>query len=137
MFNDLGARNSADASGNATGAETSGNPAGNVSASGVGGATLYPSPSSMRDELFQDLASSCITMLRVFSLAVELRPCATRKDSRERFEREQQQTIQAMEDRELYQQFLVFKEAMKADPNERIERRSRPEGRDRSRSCRR
>ena len=146
----------ADASGNARGAETSdrptlggtadplGNPivGGNPNPSGSGDgnndtkAPLCPLPSSMRNELFQDLFCFCVTLLRAFSLAAELRPCATRTDSSERAEREVQEATRVMEDRELYRTFLVLKEGLTSDPEKRreIEKTTHTKGRDRSRS---
>lgn len=146
----------ADASGNARGAETSdrptlggtadplGNPivGGNPNPSGSGDGNndtkvpLCPLPSSMRNELFQDLFCFCVTLLRAFSFAAELRPCATRTDSSERAEREVQEATRVMEDRELYRTFLVLKEGLTSDPEKRreIEKTTRTKGRDRSRS---
>ena len=74
-----------------------------------------------RDALLKDLVASCITMLRVFSLAADLRPAATRQDDQEREEREERELKQRHDEQELYQQYCIYRDRMRADPPDAAE----------------
>lgn len=74
-----------------------------------------------RDALLKDLVASCITMLRVFSLAADLRPAASRQDDQEREEREERERIQRQDEQELYKQYCIYRDRMKADPPDAAE----------------